>query len=207
MKIEEIIQELINKNAENNVENTDDYLIFTKKDLVPYYYHLTKLDMFEYCTSINLIDEDEYDGPEPHKYYPNDSIGNYGSKTIKLGDGIKFVGDLYIECIRLTAPLYMPNGIFDIPDNNGYFTPAFYHPHNFAPWKKIIVYLNLEEISDLKRGGMSEKEVKKSLVDKFKDILNNPDEYKCPQYRSLELTGFYKNKNTEKVTPIHVITP
>lgn len=176
MELREIIEEIVTKNG-------PDYdMLITKEHLIPYYYYLINCSHFNGC-EVELSN---------FKEEPN-------FKTIKMGDDTRFTGRVVINSFKLTPPIYDVNKLFnEKPKNDAIITPAFYDPINFIPYKKIVLWFNPES-----KQPFDDEKFKKSLINKFVNVLNNPEDYKAPKQYGLLMNGDYRGpKNTESVLKI-----
>ena len=177
MQVEDIIQRIVNNKKEEGKINLSG-LIITSNDLIPYYYYLVNSEMFKEC---NLTLFDELD--ETHLLHPLEKY-----KSIKLGNRTKFVDKLFIYEISITPAMYNIDEMNAQPKNNASISPAMYNPNSLQPFKVIKIWFNPE--------GKDEDTIRKNLIIKFNDVLDNPSEYSVSTHGVI-LRGFFSRVNGE----------
>jgi hypothetical protein len=159
---------------------------FTKSKLESLKEELLKCDEFLGCEGIDFME------------YPVQVIDGtaYTAQTMKLGNGITFVGTPYIYNISFTPEMYDPNSIHTPAKDGAAITPTLYNPMTFEPTKKIVLHFNPEGLM----GETSDETKKQEIRDLLEKVLQNPEEYQIKGERGIMVRGVFKTKEfgTEK---------
>jgi hypothetical protein len=159
---------------------------FRKLELESLKEELLKCDEFLGCEGIDFME------------YPVQVIDGtpYTAQTMKLGNGITFVGTPYIYNISFTPEMYDPNSIHTPAKDGAAITPTLYNPMTFEPTKKIVLHFSPEGLM----GETSDETKKQEIRDLLEKVLQNPEEYQIKGERGIMVRGVFKTKEfgTEK---------
>tara|TARA_R110000796_G_scaffold58413_5_gene134909 strand:- start:15732 stop:16316 length:585 start_codon:yes stop_codon:yes gene_type:complete len=181
MELEEIIKEIV------QTKGLDYNDIITKKDLIPYHYHLINCKYFKDCNVEFFGDDNKLTVAcmEPLK--------QLWCKSIKLSDAPMFTGTVSIENFSLTPPLYDATELNKRPENGAIITPAFYDPKDFVPYKIIKIWFSPETFNGQGQG-LGVNTIQTALYSKFNDIMVDPDKYAAPKTYGIIMKGVFKIK-------------
>lgn len=107
--------------------------------------------------------------------------------TMRLYENTIFRGNVYLYSINLTPPMWSEDD-FKPVKNGAYITPKLFNEPNFKPYKTISITFNPESKMDDSRLSNENK-----LLELFKDIINNPEEYTPKGRRSIMLRLYCEN--------------
>lgn len=132
---------------------------------------LLECDEFKETNSLTIINSTVYEGKTAH--------------TTKLTDGDIFKGDVYINSISLTPIIYDPENWMKPIKDGCTITRTMYNLENFEPYKKIILNVDVENMSDNFEKGRNKLH---EILDK---MLDNPVGYTPKGNRGIMIRGIF----------------
>jgi hypothetical protein len=109
--------------------------------------------------------------------------------TAKLRDGYVFSGDVKILSLAFTPPIYNPTTINDSIKDGCVITPLMFNTETFTPYRKLIMYLDIEKMRD--ESLMENKNYKVEIHELLDKILDNPKDYYSKGERGVLLRGYW----------------
>lgn len=132
---------------------------------------LLECDEFKEVKSLTIINSTVYEGKTSH--------------TAKLTDDYIFKGDVYINSISLTPTIYNPENWMKPIKDGCTITPTMYNPETFEPYKKIILNVDVENMTDNFKKGRNKLH---EILDK---MLDNPVGYTPKGIRGIMVRGIF----------------
>ena len=143
-----------------------------------------------------LLQCDEFKDCEMLEFLPVPIIQNKEGKAISavtmlIGDDTKFKGRCFLLSLDLSPTMYDPETMYEPVKDGVALTPVMYNPINFAPYRKLVLPVNVEGMQDdlkLVRAELN------TLIDK---VLENPAEYQTKGFRKVMARGIFERIETE----------
>jgi len=150
-----------------------------------------------------LLECDEFKDVEKLEIIEIPDIENLNGKIVaaksyKLSENFKFGKVCYLYSISQTPEIFEPNKIYDSVKDGACITPVMYDPLNFKPTRKICIECSPEDLQDDILKGENKK--KDELINLFKIILENQEEYTVKGERGFVVRGIIEEITVEGET-------
>ena len=163
-----------------------------------------------------LLSLDEFEGVKDIvvEKYPSCIIDNnpHAARSYKIGTNTNFKdfvdedGILHLYNITVSPATINFQDIFKAAQEHPISTHAIYCERTFEPRKYIVMSYSPESLQDqfvLPTNEDNNKFLKKTLLEQFSDILDNPEKYTAPKRRYIFVRLF--NMNTKTSTPFNYL--
>jgi len=195
MKMSEYLQSLFEishgTKAEKGLGFTEEYMLTPDILKAPIVQEaLLRCDEFENVKHLVILDEPFI------QLEKGGEVETHKTVTVKVGDTLKFKGPkVYLYSIFLTPIIYDKENLTEPVKNEACITPIFYGS-DFVPRRGITLFLTPEFNSSNPEELQSE--VKELLIERFKNVLNNPGEYLMKEKRAIMICGYFPEGTFEE---------
>jgi hypothetical protein len=112
------------------------------------------------------------------------------TQTLRITDGIKFQGKVYLYGLSLSPEIFDPMVAYSpVKDGLG-LSPTLYNPINFTPEKRIILTYTPEQAQDSII--QNDEEFKRNIHKLLDKVLDNPEEYQVHGDRYIMIRGLFE---------------
>jgi hypothetical protein len=178
MKISEFLQDLFEKTGTifggNVISN--DYMLTSEMLKIPQIKEgLLKCEEFQNTKELIIMD-----GPIMEIELEDDKTKSGHSVPMMLFENVKFKEKVYLYSIFLAPTIWEAEDYMKPVKDDICVTPIMHDPITFTPKQGITVFINTAELHVLEG---ADEDYKKALIEKFKNALDNPDEYIAKEKR------------------------
>ncbi len=188
MKATEIINDFLSniKPTEKNTEGlksfSNDMMIYGN-ELRPFKNKLMECDEFKDCELLEFLTAPVVQNKEGKVITAMDIV---------LGDGMKFKGRCFLLSLSLTPIMYDRETMYNPVKDGVVLTPILHDEKSFESYRKLILPISLEEMSDDFLLAKAELNV---LINK---VFKNPEEYTPKGIRKVIARGIFERITTEE---------
>lgn len=119
------------------------------------------------------------------------------SNDYLLYDGTEFTGKCYLYSIEFTPKIFKEEECYKPVKDGCTMTPVMYNLENFKTYKKLIMTMDMDNMSELE--SMYGKDFyRKKLHNQLDDMLNQPEIYEVKGHQEIIIRGVFNEiKRTE----------